>query len=100
MKTIFSYFYLGLTENLALLQQVWWVLWNPSSCHFHLSSAVVLGFAVHIMADYLAESRQCHQQILEGRGWRRRSKEADVAMFIGQIRCTLSLEAVKAHARL
>ena len=29
-----------------------------------------------------------------------RSKEADVAMFIGQIRCTLSLEAVKAHARL
>ena len=31
---------------------------------------------------------------------RRRSKEADVAMFIGQIRCTLSLEAVKAHARL
>ena len=58
------------------------------------------GCAVHIMADYLAESRQCHQQMLEGRGWRRRSKEADVAMFIGQIRCTLSLEAVKAHARL
>ena len=52
------------------------------------------------MADYLAESRQCHQQMLEGRGWRRRRKEAGVAMFIGQIRCTLSLEAVKAHARL
>ena len=54
---------------------------------------------MHIMADYLAESRQFHQQMLEGRGWRRRSKEANVAMFIGQM-CTLSLEAVKAHARL
>ena len=52
------------------------------------------------MADHLAESRQCHQQMLEVRRWRRRSKEADIAMLIGQIRCTLSLEAVKAQARL
>ena len=55
---------------------------------------------VHIMVDYLAESRQRHQQLLEGRGWRRRSEEAEVALFKGQIRRTLSLEAVRAQARL
>ena len=55
---------------------------------------------VHIMVDYLAESRQRHQQLLEGRGWRKRGEEAEVAIFKGQIRRTLSLEAVRAQARL
>ena len=32
--------------------------------------------------------------------WRRRSEEAEVAIFKGQIRNTLSLVAVKAQARL
>ena len=55
---------------------------------------------VHLMVDYLAEARQRHQQLLEGRGWRKRSEEAEVAIFKGQIRRTLSLEAVRAQARL
>jgi hypothetical protein len=56
---------------------------------------------VHVMVDYLAEARQKHQQLLEGR-WRteRKSQEADVAQYKGQIRRGLSLEAVRSQARL
>jgi hypothetical protein len=53
------------------------------------------------MVDYLAEARQKHQQLLEGR-WRseRKSREAEVALYTGQIRRRLSLEAIRSQARL
>ena len=56
---------------------------------------------VHVMVDYLAEARQKHQQLLEGR-WRteRKSQEVEVAQYKGQIRRGLSLEAVRSQARL
>ena len=56
---------------------------------------------IHLMVDYLAEARQRHQQLLEGR-WRseRKSREAEVALYTGQIRRQLSLEAVRSQARL
>ena len=56
---------------------------------------------IHLMVDYLAEARQKHQQLLEGR-WRseRKSKETEVALYTGQIRRALSLEAVRSQARL
>ena len=56
---------------------------------------------VHLMVDYVTEARQQHQQVLEGR-WRRKrkSKEAEVALYTGQIRRALSIEAVRSQARL
>ena len=56
---------------------------------------------IHLMVDYLAEARQKHQQLLEGR-WRseRKTKETEVALYTGQIRRALSLEAVRSQARL
>ena len=57
---------------------------------------------VHQMVDYLAEARQKHQQLLEGGRWRARrmGEEAELAMLKGQVRRTLSLEAVRSQARL
>ena len=56
---------------------------------------------IHIMVDYLAEARQKHQQLLQGR-WRRKkvSEEAEVAGYTGQIRKILSLEVARNQARL
>ena len=56
---------------------------------------------VHSMVDYLAEARLQHQKQLEGR-WKRqrRSEEAELAILKGQVRRTLSLEAVRSQARL
>ena len=56
---------------------------------------------MYLMVDYLAEARQKHQQLLEGR-WRseKKSWEAEVALYTGQIRRQLSLEAVRSQARL
>ena len=57
---------------------------------------------VHQMVDYLAEARQKHQQLWEGGRWRARrmGEEAELAMLKGQVRRTLSLEAVRSQARL
>ena len=57
---------------------------------------------VHQMVDYLAEARQKHQQLLDGGRWRARrmGEEAELAMLKGQVRRTLSLEAMRSQARL
>ena len=57
---------------------------------------------VHSMIDYLAVSRQKHQQVLDGGRWRSRrmGEEAELACLKGQIRRTLSLEVVRSQARL
>ena len=51
------------------------------------------------MGDYLAEA---NQQFLEGGRWRARrmGEEAELAMFNGQVRRTLSLVAVRSQAHL
>ena len=55
---------------------------------------------VHSLVKDLATSRARHQQQLQG-GWRwdRRSEEAEVAMYTGQVRRLLSVEGVRSQAR-
>ena len=49
----------------------------------------------------IASSRQKHQHLLDGRrgGWSRISEAAELAMLTGQVRRSLSLEAVRSQAR-
>ena len=56
---------------------------------------------IHSLVHDLATARQKHQHLLDGRrgGWSRVSEEAELAMLTGQIRRSLSLEAVRSQAR-
>ena len=56
---------------------------------------------VHSLVNVLASSRQKHQHLLDGRrgGWSRISEAAELAMLTGQVRRSLSLEAVRSQAR-
>ena len=56
---------------------------------------------VHSLVNALASSRQKHQHLLDGRrgGWSRISEAAELAMLTGQVRRSLSLEAVRSQAR-
>ena len=53
------------------------------------------------MVDYLAEARQKHQCLLQGRRRRRKiSQEAEIAGYTGHIRKILSLEVARSQARM
>ena len=55
---------------------------------------------VHTLVHELASARLRHQQLLEGRGLRkRRTEEAELSMLVGQVRKGLSVEAVRSQAR-
>ena len=56
---------------------------------------------IHMMVVYLAEGRQRHQRLLQGR-WRRKkiSKEAEIACHTGQIMKILSLGIARIQARI
>ena len=54
---------------------------------------------VHTLVHELASARLRHQQVLEGRGWRKRNEEAEKAMLVGQVRRGLSVEGVRSQAR-
>ena len=56
---------------------------------------------IHSLVHDLASARQKHQHLLDGRrgGWSRLSEEGELALLTGQIRRSLSLEAVRNQAR-
>ena len=55
---------------------------------------------VHTLVHELASARLRHQQLLAGRGLRkRRTEEAELSMLVGQVRRGLSVEAVRSQAR-
>ena len=56
---------------------------------------------IHSLVHDLASARQKHQHLLDGRrgAWSRVSEKGELAMLTGQIRRSLSLEAVRSQAR-
>ena len=57
---------------------------------------------IHTLVHTIAQSRRQYEQVLEGRGGRRRmtTDKAALSLLTGQIRRTLSLEVARAQSRL